>query len=123
MDLTPSYNVDEIITVLKLFMKSYVKNAKSDSVVLGLSGGIDSAVIAVLCQQVFGKKNTHCLFLPDDTTPENDKRDVLLLKEKFDLIVDEHDITSLINDFVKITNCSDDKLVRANIKARLRMVL
>ncbi len=123
MDLTPSCNVNETITVLKLFMKSYVKNAKSNSVVLGLSGGIDSAVIAVLCQQVFGKKNTHCIFLPDDTTPKNDKRDVLRLKEKFDLIVDEHDINSLINDFVKITNCSDDKLVRANIKARLRMVL
>jgi NAD+ synthase len=123
MNLTPSFNVDETITVLKLFMKTYVKNAKSTSVILGLSGGVDSAVIAVLCQQVFGKKNTHCLFLPDETTPENDKGDVLVLKDQFDLTVEEHNITSLVNTFVKITKCSDERLVQANIKARLRMVL
>lgn len=123
MNLTPSFNVDETITVLKLFMKTYVKNAKSTSVILGLSGGVDSAVIAVLCQQVFGKKNTHCLFLPDETTPENDKGDVLVLKDQFDLTVEEHNITSLVNTFVDITKCSDDRLVQANIKARLRMVL
>ena len=123
MNLTPLCNVEETITVLKLFLKTYVKNAKSSSVVLGLSGGIDSAVVAFLCKQVFGNKNTHCFFLPDKATPKNDRKDVLILKNHYDLTVDEYNITNLVDTFVKITNCSDDRLVRANIKARLRMVL
>jgi NH3-dependent NAD+ synthetase len=47
-----SLNIEETTTVIKLFIKTYVENAKSKSVVLGLSGGIDSAVTALLCQQV-----------------------------------------------------------------------
>lgn len=123
MSLLPSLNIEEAITVIKLFMKTYVKNARSDSVVLGLSGGVDSAVAAVLCQQVFGEKNTHCLFLPDEATPEKDRHDVKILADQFGLQVDEKDITSLVNTFLTETESSDDKLVKANAKARLRMVM
>jgi len=123
MSLAPSINVEEAITVIKSFMNTYVTNAKSHSVVLGFSGGIDSAVTAVLCQQVFGKKHTQCLFLPDDATPEKDRNDVSILAEEFDLQVEEHDITSLVDIFFNETNATEDKLVKANIKARLRMVM
>jgi NAD+ synthase len=122
MNLTPSFDVEEAITVIKLFMKTYVENAKSQSVVLGLSGGVDSAVVAVLCQEVFGKENTHCLFLPDEATPEKDRNDVSVLVDKFDLSVQEQDITELVNTFLKETDTSEDTLVKANVKARLRMV-
>lgn len=123
MSLTPSVHVEEAITVIKSFMKTYVSNAKSSSIVLGFSGGVDSAVTAVLCQQVFGKKHTHCLFLPDEATPEKDRNDVSVLADEFDLHVEEQDITNLINLFVKETHASTNKLVQANIKARLRMVM
>lgn len=123
MTLTPSVHVEEAITVIKSFMKTYVSNAKSSSIVLGFSGGVDSAVTAVLCQQVFGKKHTHCLFLPDEATPEKDRNDVSVLADEFDLHVEEQDITNLINLFVKETHASTNKLVQANIKARLRMVM
>lgn len=123
MTLTPSVHVEEEITVIKSFMKTYVSNAKSSSIVLGFSGGVDSAVTAVLCQQVFGKKHTHCLFLPDEATPEKDRNDVSVLADEFDLHVEEQDITNLINLFVKKTHASTNKLVQANIKARLRMVM
>jgi NAD+ synthase len=123
MSLTPKFNVDEAIRVIKLFMKTYVENAKSDSVVLGLSGGVDSAVVAVLCQQVFGKNKTHCLFLPDEATPEKDKHDVQILADQFDLQVEEKEITSLVHTFLQKSCSSDEKLVKANVKARLRMVM
>jgi len=123
MSLLQSLNEEEAITVIKLFMETYVKNAHSDSVVLGLSGGVDSAVAAVLCQKVFGKKRTHCLFLPDETTPEKDRHDVAVLAKDFDLTVEEQDITDIVNDFLYQTQSSKDKLVKANVKARLRMVM
>jgi len=118
-----SFNEKEATTVIKLFMETYVKNSHSESIVLGLSGGVDSAVAAVLCQQVFGKKHTHCLFLPDAATPEKDRHDVSVLKKDFDLTVEEQDITSIVNDFLDQTPSSTNKLVKANIKARLRMVM
>lgn len=124
MKLTPSFDIEETITVIKHFIKTYVENAKSNSVVLGFSGGIDSALVAVLCQQVFGKKNTHCLFLPDKATPEKDRKDVSIIQKQFDLSIEEHDITDLIEFFLKeIGANSKDRLVKANVKARLRMVI
>lgn len=123
MSLVPSINVEEATIVIKKFIGTYVENAKSESVVLGLSGGVDSAVAAVLCQQVFGKKHTHCLFLPDEATPDKDRQDVSVLADTFDLTVEEQDITGIVNDFLKVTDSSSDKLVKANVKARLRMVM
>jgi len=43
-------------------------------VVLGLSGGVDSSVAAVLCKEALGKDNVLCLFMPDDATPKNDRK-------------------------------------------------
>jgi len=53
----PIINEEETITVVKSFIKKYVENAKTSSIVLGFSGGIDSAVTAVLCAEVLGKRN------------------------------------------------------------------
>jgi NAD+ synthetase len=59
-------DLKEVSTIIKDFIKTYVENSGCKGVVIGLSGGIDSAVTAVLCKQTLGKKKIHCLFLPDD---------------------------------------------------------
>jgi len=46
------------------WIKSYVKNAGANGVVLGLSGGIDSAVVAALCKRALTKNRVYCLSLP-----------------------------------------------------------
>jgi len=123
MSLLPSFNVEEATIIIKTFIKTYVENANSDSIVLGLSGGVDSAVAAVLCQQIFGKNNTHCLFFPDDVTPEKDRNDAAELADNFDLNIEEQDITTIVTNFIDKAHVSTDKLVKANVKARLRMVM
>jgi len=113
----------ETVTIIKDFIKTYVSNSGSESVVLGLSGGIDSAVVAVLCRQILGKKNTHCVFLPDKATPESDTCDQQRLAEQFDLHVDVKDINELVNVFSNQCIVEPDRLALGNIKARIRMVL
>ena len=113
----------ETVTIVKDFIKTYVSNSGSQSVVLGLSGGVDSAVVAVLCSEVLGKKNTHCIFLPDKATPESDKRDQQHLIDQFDLHCEVKDITELIGLFSDRCLLEPNKLALANVKARLRMVL
>jgi len=119
----PIINEEETITVVKSFIKTYVENAKINSIVLGFSGGIDSAVTAVLCAEVLGKSNVHCIFLPDNVTPMSDRKDVKLLIEKYDFSFEQRDITEIVNVFKNNSKINLNKLTEANIKARVRMIL
>jgi NAD+ synthase len=113
----------ETVIIIKDFIKTYVSNAGLRSVVLGLSGGIDSAVVAVLCKETLGKNHTHCLFLPDTATPESDRRDVQKLVDQCDLSCESKDITELVSFFLGQCVVEPNKLATANVKARIRMVL
>ena len=72
MDVDLSIDVEEASMIVKDFIRTYVNNSGCKGVIIGLSGGVDSAVTAVLCKQVLGKNRTKCLFLPDYATPESD---------------------------------------------------
>jgi NAD+ synthase len=121
IDLT--IDPDEVSTVIKDFIKTYVENSGCKGVILGLSGGIDSAVTALLCQDALGKNRTKCLFLPDETTPKNDFEHNELLIKKFDLDCKEIDIGGIIKSTKERCVIKPDKYALANVKARLRMVL
>jgi len=121
--MPPSKNEEEICTVIKEFIKTYVGNSGKKSVVIGLSGGIDSAVVSVLCKQTLGKENVLCIFLPDETTPNIDKKHQAELIKKFDLKSLEIDITSTVAQLKKIGIEKISPMTLANIKARIRMII
>ena len=113
----------EVTTTITDFIQTYVHNAGREDVVIGLSGGIDSAVSAALCKQALGKDHVHCIFLPEESTPEQDIKHIELLTKKVDLHVEEIDITSLVRQVESECPKNPDKLEKANIKARVRMVV
>lgn len=123
MDINLSIDPEETITVIKEFIKTYVKNSGANGVVVGLSGGIDSAVTALLCKDALGRENTKCLFLPDEATPESDKRDQENFVNAFDISCETCDITSLVDAVQRNCIVKPDQLALANVKARLRMIL
>lgn len=116
-------NFEETITVIKEFIKTYVENSGCKNVIIGLSGGIDSAVTAILCKGALGKKRTKCIFLPDETTPELDDKHQKLITDEFDLKCETKDITSLVKTVSENCIVSPNKYALANVKARVRMVL
>lgn len=118
-----SLDYEEVSTVIKDFIKTYVENSGLDGVVLGLSGGVDSAVTALLCQQTLGRKNTKCVFLPDETTPDIDIKHQKQLVKKYDFQCTTKDITDLVHQVEKNCTIKPNALALGNIKARLRMVL
>ena len=118
----PSYN-QEIATIIKEFIRSYVQNSSCNSVVIGLSGGIDSATVAVLCQQTLGTDHVFCLFLPEKTTPALDRKHQKQIVKHFNLYCTEHDISPLVTHMAKACIKKPDKYALANIKARIRMTL
>ena len=92
-------------------------------VVLGLSGGVDSSVAAVLCKEALGKDNALCLFMPDKTTPKDDIKHQELLVKKFDLKCKHIEITPIVEQIHSVCLEKADKITLSNIKTRTRMTL
>jgi len=123
LNIDLSIDTKEVSIIISDFIKTYVKNSSSKGVILGLSGGIDSAVTAVLCRQALGKSNSICLFLPDDSTPQSDRDHFNQIVENFDLLSFEKDISETVKFISENCLLQPDKYVLANIKARARMIL
>ena len=114
---------EEVTTVIKDFIKTYVENSRCKGVVIGLSGGIDSAVTAVLCKQALGKENTLCLFLPEEATPKDDIKHQQIVVEKYDLLSKTINIDPVVKQISNISAVAPNKMARANLKARIRMAI
>ncbi len=114
---------NEVSIIIKDFIKTYAQNSGCKGIVIGLSGGVDSAVTSVLCKQVLGKKKTHCLFMPDDATPESDIKHQKIITQKFDLLCETKNISEIVKTMADKCVVKPDKMALANMKARIRMTL
>lgn len=115
---------DKVIKYIVNWLDEYATKAGIDGFVLGISGGIDSAVTSALCAMT-GKKLI-CLNLPIHQAPsqfERSNKHIAWLKTNF------NDVTSDVVDLTKTfdqTNIDfpkeiQDQLTMANVRARLRM--
>ncbi len=111
--------MEKYINYLETWIKDEVTKANADGVVLGISGGIDSAIVAVISKRVFGDKAL-VLIMPCDSD-KKDKKDAKKIIKKFDLNYKEVDLTNLWKETKKLLN-SNKKNAVANIKSRLRMM-
>ena len=92
-------------------------------IIIGLSGGIDSALAAVLCTRAVGAENVLGYMLPSAVTPEEDIADVKALCEKFKIRLTIVPIAGLIKEFSKIEGFEDSNYLLGNVMARIRMTV
>lgn len=102
------------------FLELEVAKAGHKSVVLGLSGGLDSAVVAVLCKEVF-KENLLCVLLPSQFSSKSSVDDALELCKKFDIRHEIVSIEPLLGCY--INNMKNNNLRIGNFSARIRMTV
>jgi len=107
------------------FIKEYVQNTGAKGIVLGLSGGVDSATIAGLSSQAVGGENVVGLMLPEkENFNQKDIDDAKVVAELFHLqtqICDMSEVLSCFYGGIPVFDQSD-KLCKGNIKARTRMI-
>lgn len=104
------------------WLQKKVENAGLKGAVVGLSGGIDSAVTARLSQLAFGEELL-TVIMPCHSSSK-DRQDALKLANKFKIEVIENDLTEVYDhllDKLKTADIKAGKLAEANIKPRLRM--
>ena len=116
-------NYESIISKIQEWINDYSKSANTDGIVVGISGGIDSAVTSALCANAIGKENVIGIGLPCFSNPQdlNDARtiaDILGIK----LVV--LDLSSVFKEYLKISSphIASNSMSEANLKARLRMM-
>lgn len=111
---------------LTSFIRKKVQEAGAGGVVVGLSGGIDSSVVAALCAKALGPKKVMCISMPEAKV--SDQRDVADAREIADKLGVEFRVVDIAPAVKAIhQNLADYKyeaqLPNANIWPRVRMVI
>ena len=111
-------NLDKYIAYLKKWIKDNIKSANKKGVVLGISGGIDSAVCYALCK--LAKINIKPIFI-DINNSSLDKKCINGLSKKFGPVrtINASSIFDLIIKSLNITK----NITKNNLKPRIRMTL
>lgn len=109
---------EKIKQYLISFLKDEVSKAGFEKVTVGLSGGLDSAVVAILCKEAFGK-NLNCVLMPSQFSSQSSIEHAIEVCKKFDIRYDIVSIEPMVSAFLK--NMDNDKLRIGNFSARMRM--
>jgi NAD+ synthase len=126
--LTPSVldiDFSETQTRICRFIKEYVENACAKGIVIGLSGGVDSAITAALASKAIGGNNVLALLMPEkETRSQKDIDDAKTIAEQFQLQTQLCDLSDVLEAFYRGIPPfdSNDMICKGNIKARTRMI-
>ncbi len=124
----PDFNIDEFIGRACTFIQDKVEESNSDGVVIGLSGGIDSTVVAYLAVQALGSDRVKGYIMPSLTTSDQDVFDAQLIQDVIDVETSYISISEIHDEF--LSSCIHDgcrkehrNLASANLKPRIRMTI
>ncbi len=128
MNLVPdvlNLDLSEVEKRIERFIADYVEKTKTDGVVLGISGGIDSCTVAALSAKAIGGGRVLGLMLPErETRSAKDIEHATVVAKKFKIKTETIDITPTLKSFYNSIPIFDpaNRLSKGNIKARTRMI-
>lgn len=105
------------------FIRKTVKQAGAKGVALGLSGGIDSAVVGALCVKALGKERVVVLLEPSEFTPKADIDDAVALAKAWGVRTMTAKISGIAESLFGAAGIEGTRVSRANAQARIRMTL
>lgn len=105
------------------FIKSETKRIGISKAVIGLSGGIDSAVTAYLAAEALGKENVLCVLMPYKTSSKASITDALKVVRELGVKCLTVEITEVVDSYLSKMNDKEiSNLRKGNVMARVRMI-
>lgn len=115
---------EEIWNALVLGVKDYVGKCRFSKVLLGLSGGVDSALVAAIATAALGKENVMGVLMPSPYSSEHSISDALALAENLDIKTQILPIGELMQSFDKSLDDlfagTEFGIAEENLQSRIR---
>jgi NAD+ synthase len=127
-------NEEHAARVLTIFIREEVRRTGLSKAVIGLSGGVDSALSTYLASSALGAENVHVLLMPYRTSSPESLSDAEAVVRDLGITSEIFDISSAADAFFDSTESSSDNsplatrrsplsnVRRGNVMARLRMI-
>lgn len=120
----PDHGPSEIYSALVLGLRDYVRKNGFRDVALGLSGGIDSALVAVLAVDALGAENVRALAMPSPYSSAASVDDAVDVASRLGIRIDEIRIDDVFKSYLgaldEVFAGTDQGLSEENIQARVR---
>ena len=123
----PKNNLSSIFEALVLGLKDYTKKCGFKSVLIGLSGGIDSALVTTIATAALGNDNVFCISMPSPWSTEHSIIDAKELVKRLNINFEMMPIHNLMNSYentlIDNLNCKPTGVTSENIQSRIRGTL
>ena len=121
---------EEIYKALVLGTSDYVRKNGFSGVIIGLSGGVDSSLVAAIAVDGIGKENVTGLFMPSKYTSTESMEDAFLLAKNLGINIIEISIAGIMDEYLKMLqesfrakekqSSSAGNTTEENLQARIR---
>jgi NAD+ synthase len=122
----PAIEPAQTVEVIVAFIRSQLAQAGFERLVIGLSGGVDSATVAYLAARAIGADNLLAVRMPYRTSSEASETDALRVVDALGCRTERVDITSMVEPMLALITDDDPAALnvrRGNVMARQRMIV
>ncbi len=113
--------LEEYLKEIELFLKEYLEKTHSKCFILGLSGGVDSSLVAAIARHAVGKDKLFCYNIEIESH-HKDKSDAIEIAKELDVNLVNIDLSDTYRSFIKTLDGEDFLLMsKSNLKVRMRM--
>jgi NAD+ synthase len=122
----PRIDAAQTIEVIVGFVRAQLEQTGFERLVIGLSGGVDSATVAFLCARAVSADRLLAVRMPYRTSSDASETDALRVVSALGCRTERVDITPMVEPMLELIGADDDPALnvrRGNVMARQRMIV